>query len=51
MKAQKPQTNSESNAENNLKKVSKEKVEKEEKVETKSAKDWGRASNDPRNKS
>ena len=51
VKAQKPQTNSESNAENNLKKVSKEKVEKEEKVETKSAKDWGRASNDPRNKS
>ena len=51
VKVQKPQTNSESNAENNLKKVSKEKVEKEEKVETKSAKDWGRASNDPRNKS
>ena len=51
VKAQKPQTNSESSAENNLKKVSKEKVENEEKVETKSAKDWGRASNDPRNKS
>ena len=51
MKAQKAQTNSEINTESNLKKVSKEKVEKEEKVESKSAKDWGRASNDPRNKS
>jgi hypothetical protein len=51
VKAKKSQTISESNTENNLKKVSEEKVEKEEKVETKSAKDWGRASNDPRNKS
>jgi hypothetical protein len=51
VKAKKLQTISESNTENNLKKVSEEKVEKEEKVETKSAKDWGRASNDPRNKS
>ena len=51
VKAQKAQTNSEINTESNLKKVSKEKVEKEEKVESKSAKDWGRASNDPRNKS
>jgi len=51
VKAQKAETNSEINTESNLKKVSKEKVEKEEKVESKSAKDWGRASNDPRNKS
>ena len=51
VKAQKAQINSEINTESNLKIVSKEKVEKEEKVESKSAKDWGRASNDPRNKS